>query len=80
MLVTASFLLVGRHIDDRSVGSTYHVDFVVAWVEGQQVAPDELCLLVKPVNVENVSLFLYLLHDFLFVKLFAFASLEFKLF
>ena len=57
------------------VAETYHVDAVVAGVEREQVAPDQLGLLVEPVRVEHVSLLSHLLHVCVY-----FASLEFKLF
>ena len=41
---------------------TYHIDVTVAGVEGQKVGPDEVGLLIVPVDVENEALLLNLLH------------------
>lgn len=49
-------------VPDGPVAQTYHIDAVVAGVEREQVAPDQLGLLIEPVRVEHVSLLSHLLH------------------
>ena len=57
---------------DRWVGHSFqehpavfqiiHVDTVISWIESEQIIPDQVRLLVVPVDIENVAFFLDLLH------------------
>ena len=39
-------------------GDTYHFNGAVFWVEGEQVVPNELSLLIEPFCFEDVAIFL----------------------
>ena len=42
----------------RIGGETYHFNGGVFWVEGEQVVPNELSLLIEPFGFEDVPVFL----------------------